>query len=155
MKNTNITLIGMPSAGKTYLGKRLAGKFGKTWVDLDPLNSGGITTTLESDRIIMKKEEKLLLSAKEGNCIFSCSGSSIYSDKGMEHLQDISAIFYLKLPLKVIEKRLGNFENRGVVRAKKLTLQELYKERAPLYGKYADFTFAFNKESAELQFEEE
>ncbi len=152
MKNTNITLIGMPSAGKTYLGKRLAGKFGKTWVDLDTASYHSIIQVGGTEKEFMKAEEKVLLSATGKNCLFTCGGSSIYSKQGMEHLENISLILYLKLPLEVIKKRLGDFSNRGVIKADKLTLSELYAERCPLYEKYCDLTFSFNKDSAEEQF---
>ena len=45
---------------------------------------------------------------------------------------------YLKLPLKPLSRRLGNLKGRGVLLKKGQTLEDLYRERTPLYEKYAD-----------------
>ena len=44
---------------------------------------------------------------------------------------------YLNVPLRILFRRLGNLEKRGVVLKNGQTLQDLYKERVPLYKKYA------------------
>jgi shikimate kinase len=55
----------------------------------------------------------------------------------MEHLRDISTVIYLKLYYPRLKRRLGNLTARGVVLQKGQSLHDLYKERTPLYEKYA------------------
>lgn len=56
----------------------------------------------------------------------------------MKHLREIGAVIYLQVDFGVIQKRLGNIRQRGVVLREGQTLQDLYDERTVLYEKYAD-----------------
>ncbi len=145
MKHTksNITLIGMPGVGKSTIGVILAKIIGYEFVD--------------SDIVIQKQEGKLLKDiiaevGSEGflsienrvhanmdvtNSIISPGGSICYCTEGIEHLRDISTIVYLKLDYPKLKRRLGNLTARGVVLKDGQTLRDLYKERTPLYEKYA------------------
>jgi len=58
----------------------------------------------------------------------------------MEHLKSIGRVVYLKAPLSALEKRVDNFETRGIMMKKGATLSDIYAERTPLYEKYADIT---------------
>jgi shikimate kinase len=152
MKETNYTLIGMPTAGKTYLGKKLAIKLNKKWDDLDTASYGQTLKEGGSEGDYLKSEEQVLLAAKGKNSIFSCGGSSIYSEKGMKHLKSISEIIYLKLPLKVIKERIGkDYLDRGIVGSGEKTIEELYAERTKLYERYADITVNCESNSTEEQ----
>ena len=51
---------------------------------------------------------------------------------------------YLKLDYNKLKYRLGNIKNRGVVIRDGQSLSGLYKERVPLYEKYADVTIDEN-----------
>lgn len=150
-KTNNFTLIGMPAAGKSFLSKKLADDIGLKWVDLDTasyrkaLKNGSESNYLE-------QEEAVLLTAGGTNNVFSCGGSSVYSNLGMDHLQIISTIIYLHLPLHIIKKRLGNYENRGIVRVNKYGLEGIYKERTILYTKYADHTLFHDTDSLDEQY---
>ena len=58
----------------------------------------------------------------------------------MSNLRNIGKTFYLQLPYEEIEKRINNISTRGLAMAKGKTLLDLYRERIPLYHKYADTT---------------
>lgn len=149
MRNRNITLIGMPGAGKSYLGKRLAEKFDMDWVDLDVVSYSAVG----GDEEFLRREEVVLLGVDGERIVISPGGSCIYSEKGMLHLKDISFIVYLRLPRAILEERLGDYSGRGVVRAKRLSFEELYEERAPLYELYADCVVDCRTDSLEEQFQ--
>ena len=70
----------------------------------------------------------------------STGGSVVYSEAAMKHLGSCGVIVHLTLDLPAIKKRLTNLDSRGVVLAPGKTIDLLYKERLPLYRKYADFT---------------
>ncbi|HJA70039.1 MAG TPA: shikimate kinase [Candidatus Lachnoclostridium stercoravium] len=142
----NVTLIGMPSSGKSTVGVLLAKKLGYSFVD--------------GDIIIQEKEKKLLkeLIAEHGiegfwkieekynaeldveHSVIAPGGSVIYGPKAMEHLKEISVIVYLKMSCEEVEKRIGDPVNRGVTLKEGWTLRDLYNERVPYYEKYADIT---------------
>ncbi len=58
----------------------------------------------------------------------------------MQHLKQISSVFYLDVPLHVIKRRLHNIKARGITMAPGETIELLLAARKPLYKKYADFT---------------
>ena len=140
----NITLIGMPSAGKSVIGVLLAKRLGYEFVD--------------TDLVIQKEEGKLLkeIIAESGldgfavvenrvnsriqvhHAVIAPGGSVVYGAEAMEHLKAISTVVYLKISYETLEKRLGNLQERGVVIREGMTLRDLYEERVPLYEKYAD-----------------
>lgn len=145
-KDRNITLIGMPAAGKSTVGVLLAKRLGYSFVDVDIL--------------IQQKEKRLLkqIIAEDGQegfmaienrvnaeidvdqSIIAPGGSVIYGKEAMEHLKEISTVVYLKLSYEEVEHRLGNLVDRGVVLKDGMTLRDLYDERIPYYEKYADIT---------------
>ena len=141
MKMNNITLIGMPGAGKSTLGVVLAKILGYEFLD--------------SDLLIQKEEKRRLYQiideeGEEGfktienasidteNTVIATGGSVVYCSEAMEHLKSIGKVVYLSLSLESLEKRLGNLKKRGVLLKEGQTLKSLYEERVPLYEKYAD-----------------
>ncbi len=142
----NITLIGMPGAGKSTVGIVLAKVLGYDFID--------------SDLLIQKSEKKLLwqIMRDVGNdgfnqieervnsqiqaehSVISPGGSVIYGPKAMAHLREISTVIYLKVDCQTLRRRLGDLKKRGVVLKPGQTLENLYAERTPLYERYAHLT---------------
>ena len=124
----NITLIGMPGAGKSSIGVVLAKVLGYQFID--------------SDLLIQKAEKRTLskIIADEGteNTVIATGGSVVYCDEAMQHLRSEGVVVYLKISLELLSRRLGNLKGRGVVLKEGQTLASLYDERVPLYEKYAD-----------------
>ena len=129
-KKSNITLIGMPSSGKSTIGVLLAKRLGYSFVDVDI--------------VIQEKEGRLLkeiiAELDVTHSVIAPGGSVIFGKEAMEHYKEISQIVYLKLGLEEVERRIGNVVDRGVVLKEGQTLKDLYEERIPYYEKYADIT---------------
>ncbi len=143
----NIVLIGMPSSGKSTVGKMLAAKRGLPFLDGDDLirarTGESLAATIASAGAegFIKIEEEVLCRLTASGAVIATGGSAVYSARAMAHLGSIGKIFYLKIPEEAAEKRIPDFTARGVVmRGKIASLKELYAERAPLYEKYADVT---------------
>lgn len=140
----NITMIGMPSSGKSTIGVLLAKRLGFSFVDVDI--------------VIQEKEGKLLkeIIAEKGMdgflevenrhnaeldvklSVIAPGGSVIYGEEAMKHLKEISEVVYLKMSYEEMEKRIGNVVDRGVALKEGFTLRDLYNERVPYYERYAD-----------------
>lgn len=148
---TNVSLIGMPSSGKSYLGQALAEKFNMSWAELDVLGYNSPLVGRESKAEFLREEEEILLAANGSSTVFSCGGSSVYSRRGMNHLCDISCIVYLSLPLPIIETRLGDYQKRGIFGLDIFTLEELYKQRTALYAMYGDIAVDCENDSLDEQ----
>jgi shikimate kinase len=141
-QHMNITLIGMPGAGKSTVGRELARRLDYRLIDTDDLirQQTGLTIaenlTKLGDAGFMQLEEEIVLHLGDfERCVVSPGGSVVYSRQAMEFLRQKSVVIFLKVPIKVIQARVG--PQRGVVRLRGRTLPDLFGERLPLYEKYA------------------
>lgn len=147
---SNLTLIGMPGAGKSTIGIILAKKLGLGFIDTDVLIQINQQKTLqeiinESDHLNLRDlEEKEILKINIENHVVATGGSVVYSEKAMAHLLNISKVIFLETNFEVIKNRIRNFETRGIAKANNQSFEELFKERQVLYNKYAEFTIDCN-----------
>ena len=142
----NITLIGMPGAGKSSIGVVLAKVLGYQFIDSDLLIQKEEKRTLseiiadEGTEGFKAIENRVNASIQVENTVIATGGSVVYCDEAMQHLKSEGVVVYLKISLELLSRRLGNLKGRGVVLKEGQTLASLYDERVPLYEKYADIT---------------
>jgi len=143
---TNLTLIGMPGAGKSTIGIILAKNLSLGFIDTDVLIQINQQKSLQQ---ILDESGHLALRAIEENEIgklnvsrqvIATGGSAAYSEKAMTHLQRISVIVFLEVSFAEIERRIRNFATRGIAKTKEQTFRELFDERQALYNRYAELT---------------
>ncbi|MGM0444678.1 MAG: shikimate kinase [Fibrobacterota bacterium] len=143
---SNITLIGMPGAGKSTVGIILAKLYAWGFVDTDVLIQINQQETLQDilDRdghlALRTIEEEELQKLNVTNHVIATGGSAVYGPRAMEHLKEISHIVYLYADLEEIARRIPNFHTRGIARRPDQSLEQLFDERQQLYQKYADIT---------------
>jgi shikimate kinase len=143
---TNISLIGMPGAGKTTSGQHLASQQGLQFIDTDILITESTGRTLqdivdhEGPMSLREIEENVILGVDVQHSVIATGGSAVYSARAMRHLSAISHIIYLYVPYDVIEDRISNLDTRGLARHPEQSLYDLFLERSALYEKYAEFT---------------
>ena len=142
----NLILIGMPGCGKSTAGVLVAKTLGYGFIDSDLIiqtqEKRLLSDIIKSEGVngFIDIENKVNASVWADRCVISTGGSVVYCAEAMEHLKSIGTIVYLKLSYEEIQRRLGNIIlDRGVVIKQGETLKELYKERVPLYEKYADY----------------
>ena len=146
MKMNNITLIGMPGAGKSTLGVVLAKILGYEFLDSDLLIQKEEKRRLyqiideEGEEGFKAIENRVNASIDTENTVIATGGSVVYCSEAMEHLKSIGKVVYLSLSLESLEKRLGNLKKRGVLLKEGQTLKNLYDERVGYFEKYADIT---------------
>ena len=142
----NIILVGMPSCGKSTLGRMLAKELHYEFLDTDEviirLNGCPLRDILDAHGVdgFIRVEEDAVCTVNADNSIIATGGSVVYSEKAMAHLKAMGKVVYLKLTFEEMDRRLGDLHARGVAIAPGSTLQDLYNERTPLYVKYADIT---------------
>lgn len=152
-KNNNIVLIGMPGAGKSTVGVVLAKRRGCRFLDSDLLIQEKYDALLHEliaehgTDGFLKMEEEVNASIDVRRTVIATGGSVVYGKAAMEHLREIGTVVYLKLSCETIKDRLGDLSERGVTLRKGQTLEDLYRERIPLYEKYADVTIDCEKKS--------
>ena len=148
---TNLTLIGMPGAGKSTIGIILAKNLGFGFVDTDVLIQISQQKTLQ--RIIDENghlglrafEEREIIRLNVDRHVIATGGRAVYSERAMNHLGAISTIIFLEVDYETIKNRIRNFETRGIAKAKDQTFRELFEERRVLYEKYAEITVNCNE----------
>jgi shikimate kinase len=140
----NILLIGMPGAGKSTLGVILAKTLGYKFLDTDILFCEMNGTTLQhfidghGIDAFLKAEEAVALSVDCKRTVIATGGSMVLSDQAMQHLKDGALTIFLNISLDEMKKRLSNIKTRGIVLSPGETIDELFRQRLPLYTKYAD-----------------
>ena len=140
----SVILIGMPASGKSTLGVLLAKKLGLRFIDTDLLiqeTEGKLLHDIIEERGIdgfLEVENKVNVSVTDTRAVISTGGSAVYCAEAMEHLRTLGKVVYLKISLKTMLSRLGDYVHRGVVLPDGYTLEDMYRERATLYERYAD-----------------
>lgn len=140
----NIVLIGFMGAGKTTIGQKLSKLLKRPVYDADDVVvelSGRTIKDMfkESEDVFRDAEAKTIeyLSQKQG-IIISCGGGVIKRPENIAHLQQTGKIFFLNRPLHEIAKSVDK-TNRPMLQTDDDPVHRLYKERFPIYMKYADY----------------
>lgn len=141
-----ITLIGLPSSGKSTVGVLLAKALGYRFTDADLViqeRTGKLLHEIISElgaEEFIRLENSINKTLEGGNTVIATGGSAVYGEEAMEHFRSLGSIVYIRIPFDELEKRLGDYSHRGVVMRQGKTLRDTYEERIPLYEKYADIT---------------
>ena len=147
-RGDNFVLIGMPGAGKSTLGVLLAKRTARDFVDTDVLLQAragrSLQAILDADGIdaFRRIEEETVLSLQCRNTVIATGGSVVYGEAGMRHLRAAGVIVYFDVPLAVLEERLQDLPERGVVGLAGRPFADLYAERERLYRRWADVRVA-------------
>ncbi len=147
LKHKNITLIGMPGAGKSTLGVVLAKKIGYRFVDTDLLIQEGegllLSEIIEQRGVdgFIECENALLAGLQCERHVIATGGSAVYGTEAVNNLRALGHIVFIDVSLETLKSRLRrNLLDRGVVIKRGRTLEDLYNERYPLYKAAADLS---------------
>ena len=142
----DIVLIGMPGSGKSTVGVLLAKALGCLFTDVDLLISHRakkpLQRILDEDGLeaFIALEEEVGSRLRAENTVIATGGSMVLSDKAMRHLKTLGTVVYIDVPFEEIERRVTNIKTRGIVFHPNETLADVYRERKPLYERWADLT---------------
>ena len=142
----DIVLIGMPGSGKSTVGVLLAKALGCLFTDVDLLISHRakkpLQRILDEDGLdaFLALEEEVGSRLRAENTVIATGGSMVISDKAMRHLKTLGTVVYIDVPFEEIERRVTNIKTRGIVFHPNETLADVYRERKPLYERWADLT---------------
>lgn len=131
----NVVLIGMPSSGKTEIGKRIAEKTGRIFIDTDFLTqrrTGKCPAAFikEYGEAAFRAEEAISVkeAAAKTGCVIATGGGIINVSENIRFLKKNGKIFFLDRPLSL----LSADENHPLSETR-AALERLYEKRLPLY----------------------
>lgn len=139
----------MPGSGKSTLGVLLAKALGYSFVDTDLIISRmaekPLQRILDEDGLehFLKLEQQV---GRELDCdttVVATGGSMVLCEQAMQNLKSHGRVVYINVPLYEIKNRVTNITTRGIVFRKGETLDDVYRQRSPLYEKYADIIVNF------------
>ncbi len=139
----------MPGSGKSTVGVLLAKALGYSFVDTDLIISRmaqkPLQKILDGDGLakFLELEEKVGNELECDSTVVATGGSMVISERAMQHLKKDSTVVFIDVPLDEIKRRVTNIKTRGIVFDKGETLDDVYRQRYPLYKKYADVTVDF------------
>jgi len=152
---TNIALIGFMGTGKTAVGKALAEKLGRSFIELDLLieqKAGkSVAAIFQQDGETAFRELEIEVTeevARDKNLIIACGGGIVLNAVNIERLRENARMVYLTAPPGVILKRVANEEGQRPlleVDNPALTIAEMLSFRKPFYEKAADIKIDTSK----------
>ena len=136
----NIALIGMPSSGKTTLGKMLAKQLGRTFVDLDEeiVKTAGcsipdIFAAEGEDGFRARETAETRRFGKEGRQLLSCGGGAVKRPENLRALRQNGVVLFIDRPVEALavggDRPLSSSMD---------ALREMEAQRRPLYLAAAD-----------------
>ena len=136
-RSKNIVLIGMPSAGKSTVGRILAKKLNRPFVDTDELfeekNSMSPAEYIEEygEDSFRNLESEIVreVSNRTGHVI-SCGGGVVCREENLYPLQQNSVVVYLKRPIRQLTPK-------GRPISSHIGIKKLYQARKDLYESFA------------------
>ena len=143
----NIVLCGFMGCGKSTVGKNIARKTGKKFLDMDTYieKKAGMTVSEIFDKYgesgfrDMEHEACKELSDMK-DLVIASGGGAFTFERNVEVFRGKDRIVLLDVPIGVIKYRLRNDRTRPLLQRpdKDKAMQELYDKRLPMYKKSAD-----------------
>lgn len=154
-EDKNIVLIGMPGSGKTTLGKQLASRLGRTFVDTDDfvvqLEGKTIADMFAvSEEYFRDAETKAAQElAKRRGLVVACGGGVIKRSVNIEIFKETGVVIFLdRSPDDIVTD--VDVASRPLLKDGKQKVYDLYNERIALYWAAADYTIVNDKKAEEI-----
>ena len=153
----NVYLVGMMGAGKTTLGKALAHKTAREFLDTDRLlveRTGVPVTTIfefEGEDGFRRREAALLAEvAQRSGCIVATGGGAVLSEENRRAMRASGTVIYLRARLESLWERTRHDASRPLLATAdpKGTLAALLEKRDPLYRAAAHIVVDTGSQSA-------
>ena len=144
----NIFLVGLMGAGKTTVGKALAKKLNKRFIDSDHEIEARTGATIplifeiEGEASFRRREAEVIrdLTAQD-DIVLATGGGAILDPESRTYLNSRGTVIYLRASVHSLLQRTSHDKNRPLLQKgdPRKTLEELTRIRDPLYNEVAHF----------------
>lgn len=144
--NNNIYLVGLMGAGKTTVGRHLAKRLGRRFIDTDQeieARTGvriAVIFELEGEAGFREREAKLLaeLACARG-LVLATGGGAVLKPENRACMSASGLVVYINVAPKVLFERVRQDRNRPLLQVADplAKLEALFAERDPLYREIA------------------
>jgi shikimate kinase len=143
----NLYLVGLPGAGKSTLGRQLARRLGKRFVDCDhelEARTGAPIPTIfeiEGEAAFREREMQTLAElALLDNVVLSTGGGVVLRAENRAQLKANGTVLYLHVEPALLFDRVRHARHRPLLQIgdPRARLEELYTQRDALYREVAD-----------------
>lgn len=151
----NLFLIGLPGAGKTTLGRQLARRLGKTFIDADTELEQKLGVTIatifeiEGEASFRDREQLVIaeLTART-NIVLATGGGCVIRIENRERLRENGTVVYLHAEAATVHSRTRRHRHRPLLNTGDplARLMDLYTQRDPLYREIADRVIESDRE---------
>lgn len=148
----NIVLCGMPSSGKTTVGKALANDFGKRFIDTDDVvvekKKESISDIFEKyGEGEFRKEERLAIEelSKENGLVIATGGGAVLDENNVRALKRNGVILFLNRSLENLVATADRPLSKDTEK-----LKNLFKKRYDVYKSCADAVIPADGEIADV-----
>jgi shikimate kinase/3-dehydroquinate synthase len=149
----NIVLVGFMASGKTTVGRALAERTRRTFVDTDDLvadkDSFAELFETEGEAGFRKRERRAVSEAAAmSDAVIATGGGAVLDRDNVDTLKRSGTVVYLRTSAEELVKRIeADPRERPLVRAssngeRRARVEELLTQRTPIYESVADFAVA-------------
>lgn len=137
----------MMGAGKTTIGRQLARRLNKRFVDCDheiEARTGvkvPVIFEIEGEAGFRQREAQIIESlTRETDLILATGGGAVLDPQNRRHLKERGIVFYLRVPPRILYERTRHDRNRPLLQVPDPLgrLESLHADRDPLYRDVAD-----------------
>lgn len=134
----NVVLIGMPGCGKSAVGRALARRLGKAFLDLDRMIAGRAQKPIpdifaqEGEDAFRALETQIAREAgSRTGCVLSTGGGIVTREENCAPLRQNGVVVHIRRDISLLP-------TAGRPVSQSTDLRELWRRRAPLYAAFAD-----------------
>ena len=156
--NKNVYLVGLMGAGKTTIGRSLAKRLDRGFIDSDreiEARTGVSIPTvfeIEGEDGFRKREAQVIADlAQLSGKVVATGGGAVLRAENRANLIASGFVVYLNVPPYMLWERTRNDRNRPLLKVADplLKLKELYDQRDPFYREVADLIVDGGRTSAQ------
>lgn len=143
-----VSLVGMPGAGKSSVGRAIARRLGRVWIDSDTRIEAHLGCSIgdyfeRCGEYAFRDQEEICIDELSllSGIVLSTGGGAVLREINRQRLKERGTVIYLRSSPEALCRRLKNDTKRPLLQVADplKRLRALYAERDPLYRECAHF----------------